>query len=237
MENSWLELRQRADEVLGAQDAVLAVRQDTDVIRDIVPQLLDVSEQVVRGIESSEAAAGQGFVASRQMMLAQRIQSSLDRVFVGGTETAGAIDQFGRDTEEFGRVLESMIRGNTSRGIEAVTSFEARKQLREVATLFATVNDYATRIVDSTPELLRALEASTGVATLSGRVSEAASKLQDAYSGVPGRWSVGQFEVGPTLVVVLGGLAVLIAIMLGTVGHQREPPVVERHSADGKTDA
>ena len=123
-ENAWLELRQRADEVLSTQEAVLTVRQDIDVIRDIIPQLQENSEQVVRNIEESEGAASQVFIASRQMMLAQRIQSSLDRVFVGGTETAGAIDQFGRDTEEFGRVLEGMIRGDASRGINAMSSSE-----------------------------------------------------------------------------------------------------------------
>lgn len=216
VENTWLELRQSADEVLGTQEAVLTVRQDIDVIRDIVPQLQDISDQVVRSLESNEAAGSQIVIASRQMMLAQRIQSSLDRVFVGGTETAGAIDQFGRDTEEFGRVLEGMIRGDTSRGIEPITSPLTRGKLRQVATLFATVNDYATRIVDTTPELLQALEASAGVAGLSGRVSNAAGDLLDAYSTVPGRWSIGQLKIGPTLVVLLGALAVLVAIFLGT---------------------
>jgi twitching motility protein PilJ len=216
VENTWLELRQSADEVLGTQEAVLTVRQDIDVIRDIVPQLQDISDQIVRSLESNEAAGSQIVIASRQMMLAQRIQSSLDRVFVGGTETAGAIDQFGRDTEEFGRVLEGMIRGDTSRGIEPITSPLTRGKLRQVATLFATVNDYATRIVDTTPELLQALEASAGVAGLSGRVSNAAGDLLDAYSTVPGRWSIGQLKIGPTLVVLLGALAVLVAIFLGT---------------------
>lgn len=216
VENTWLELRQSADEVLSTQEAVLSVRQDIDVIRDIVPQLQDISEQIVRSIESNDAAGSQIVIASRQMMLAQRIQSSLDRVFVGGTETAGAIDQFGRDTEEFGRVLESMIRGDTSRGIEPITSPLARGKLRQVATLFATVNDYATRIVDTTPELLKALEASAGVAGLSGKVSNAANDLLAAYSTVPGRWAIGQLKIGPTLVVLLGALAVLVAIFLGT---------------------
>lgn len=215
-ENAWLELRQRADEVLSTQEAVLTVRQDIDVIRDIIPQLQDNSEQVVRNIEESEGAASQVFIASRQMMLAQRIQSSLDRVFVGGTETAGAIDQFGRDTEEFGRVLEGMIRGDTSRGISAMSSSLGRAKLRQVATLFATVNDYATRIVDTTPDLLKALEASSGVANVSAQVGDAATELLEAYSTVPGRWAIGQFKIGPTAVVILGALAVLVAIFLGT---------------------
>jgi twitching motility protein PilJ len=216
VENTWLELRQSADEVLGTQEAVLTVRQDIEVIRDLVPQLQDISEQIVRSLESNDAAGSQIVIASRQMMLAQRIQSSLDRVFVGGTETAGAIDQFGRDTEEFGSVLESMIRGNTSRGIEPITSPLTRGKLRQVAMLFATVNDYATRIVNTTPELLKALEASAGVAGLSGKVSNSAGDLLDVYSTVPGRWAIGQLKIGPTLVVLLAALAVLVAIFLGT---------------------
>jgi twitching motility protein PilJ len=216
VENTWLELRESADEVLSTQDVVLTIRQDIDVIRDIVPQLQGLSERIVGSLESNDAAGSQIVIASRQMMLAQRIQSSLDRVFIGGTETAGAIDQFGRDTEEFGRILEGMIRGDTSRGIEPITSPLARGELRQIATLFATVNDYATRIVDTTPELLKALEASAGVAGLSGKVSDSAAGLLDAYSTVPGRWSIGQLKIGPTVVVLLGALAVLVAIFLGT---------------------
>jgi len=216
-ENAWLELRQSADEVLASQDAILSVRQNIDVIAEVVPRLQDFSEQIVRSLETADVAPHQIYLASRQMMLAQRIQTNLDRVFVGGTETASAIDQFGRDTEEFGQVLEGMIRGNPARNVEAVTEPSARGTVREVATLFATVNDYATRIVDTTPALMTALEVSSTATSVSQRVNTATAALTEAYEAVPGRWSIGDLKIGPPAVAVLGALAVLAAIALGTI--------------------
>lgn len=234
VENAWLDLRQRADEVLAGQDAVLTVRQDIDVIREVVPQLQEFSDQIVRSLESAGVAGDQIYVAARQMMLAQRIQSSVDHLFRGGKETAGAIDQFGRDTEEFGRVLEGMLRGQADRGIEEIEDPETRGKVREVATLFATVNDYATRIVDTAPELLKALEASLGVTESTGRVNAATMTLIEAYGTVPGRWSIGQLKVGPTVVVLLAVLAVLTAVVLAValVGDARRRALDSREQND-----
>ena len=46
MENTWLALRQDADEVLAAQDQLIAVRGQIDVVADVTPQLQELSEQV-----------------------------------------------------------------------------------------------------------------------------------------------------------------------------------------------
>ena len=172
MENTWLALRQDADEVLAAQDQLIAVRGQIDVVADVTPQLQELSEQVAQLLEAAEAPSRQVLIASRQMMLAQRLQTSLTRVFSnsGGDATALAIDRFGTDTEEFGRVLEGMISGAPGARVERVEDPAVRARLAEIAALFATINDYATRIIESTPALLRAFDAASNV----GRDSKAA---------------------------------------------------------------
>ena len=51
-------------------------------------------------------------MASRQLMLTQRIENNMNRVLAGGEGAAAAADRFGRDAARFGSVLEGMLKGS-----------------------------------------------------------------------------------------------------------------------------
>ena len=99
VENRWLALRAYIDEILGNQNSILSIREYVEVINTTVPRLQDVSEEVVQALISAKAEQQQVFVASRQLMLAQRLSDNVSRVLDGGAQTAVAIDRFSRDAQ------------------------------------------------------------------------------------------------------------------------------------------
>ena len=73
MENSWLALRAFVDEILLNQKAILSIREFVEVINREGPRLQQVSEEVVNILVKTKADQQQVYIATRQLMLAQRL--------------------------------------------------------------------------------------------------------------------------------------------------------------------
>ncbi|MES9854992.1 MAG: methyl-accepting chemotaxis protein [Sedimenticola sp.] len=215
VENGWLELRQLTDDILSNKEAILSVQEFINVITELVPQLQALSEEVVSSLVMSGADLAQVAIATRQLMLAERIDKNVSKVLAGGQTTAASIDQFSRDADHFGRVLEAMLEGSDSLGIKPVGDLQAVAMLREVAMLFSSINDHAGEIIQSIPAVLPALEAAVQVTSVSDSVEKAAADLIKAYGSKPGLIEVSGIKAGTPLLTVLGIVAVFFLILLG----------------------
>ena len=215
VENRWLALRAHVDEILVNQGAILSIREFVDVIKNNIPQLQQLSEEVVQILVRSKSDPQQIYVATRQLMIAQRLSDNVGRVLAGGTQTAVAIDQFSQDAERFGRVLRGMMSGDVSMGVKQISNDEAAAKLAQAAKLFRSINDHVVEIVETVPTVLPALEATAEVAPASDAVESAAATFADALNqhGLAGR--LGPVPVGQTLVTILGLLAVVLLLLLG----------------------
>ncbi len=215
VENTWLELRQNADEILAAKEPTLAIGEFSSVISEFIPQLQDLSNEVVQGLINEQASPRQIYIATEQLMLAQRIDTKVNAVLLGGQETASAIDQFSRDGDRFGRVLDGLLEGDPDLGVDKVTNPAAEASLRDVATLFGTINDHAEEIIDNIPAVLPALEAASTVDEVSDRTSDKAEQLITAFGESPGRFQLLGIKAGPGAVALFGAAAALFLILLG----------------------
>lgn len=209
MENAWNELSENADGILRSQDAIVSVGEFIEVINETAPEVVAQFEEIVDILVQLEAPQEQIFIASKQLMLAQRIQYSVNNVLAGGELSTQSLDQFSIDSSQFNDVLNGMIEGNENLGIQKVADEEVQGLLKETAALFSSVNDYAEEIIVLTPELLPALDAASLVASSSDRVNEEANVLLREYSKSPGLWSIGAFQIGPATVTALGALVLI----------------------------
>jgi len=215
LEETWAELKQRADLVLANQEGILTVGEYIKVITELLPQLQVYADDVVKELVASGAPSEQVRIASGQLMLAQRIENNVAKVLAGGEATTRAIDQFGQDAERFGQVMEGMIRGDADLGIAKVGSLVAEQKLREVAMLFTTVAQHAEEIIDITPSVLPAVDAAKEMTEQSDLVNDAAYELSLAYRASPGRLGIAGVKASPLVITALGGLATLFLILLG----------------------
>jgi twitching motility protein PilJ len=215
LESNWLELQGKIDEILKAQENILAIDEFSAIISEFVPQLQELSEELVEVLINSDAPRRQIYIATEQEMLIQRINSNVNLVLEGGQETAAAIDQFSRDADYFGRILQGLIKGDKELGIEKVTDKIAKQRLADVSTLFTTISDNSTEIINNIPDVLPALEAASVVNSLSDTVSNAADELIAAFGESPGRFSFLGIKAGPGMIALFGGAAALFLVVLG----------------------
>jgi len=215
VENRWLALRAYVDDILLNQDAILSIREFVEVINRAIPDLQDASEEAVRILVRAKADQQQIYVATRQLMLAQRLRDNVSRVLDGGTQTALAIDQFTLDTERFGRVLSGMLAGDSDLDIARVDNDEAEAKLAEAAKLFRSISDHVAEIVEAAPNVLPALEATGEMIPASDALDAATGELAAAYKSGEHVDRLGPVRIGPTLVTLLGGLAAVLLLLLG----------------------
>ncbi len=215
LENQWLGLRQNIDEILKAQENIIAIGEFSAVISEFVPQMQELLTELSEVLINSRASSRQIFTVSEQSMLIQRINSNVNQVLEGGQKTAAAIDQFSRDADLFGRVLEGLMNGDRDLGIEKLTDKIARQRLEDVTTLFSTIQDNAAEIIQNIPEVLPALEAASQVNVSSDTTSNAAAALIEAFGDSPGRFGLLGIKAGPGMIAFFGAAAAIFLVLLG----------------------
>ena len=209
-ESDWQKYRADVDIILRGKKPIAEIQELYDVIDSFVPQLLTFSDEVVGVLIKKEGSKRQIYLASRQMMLSQRIKNNLDQVLAGGESAAAAADRFGRDASLFGRVLEGLLKGSKTLRIEKVTDKESISKLREVAMLISAVSANVAGILELSPELFEVKDAANKIEADGNALLKS---LQDMEQSII---SQGDFlDKGQLVGVGFGALAVILIIIGG----------------------
>ncbi|WP_455201216.1 methyl-accepting chemotaxis protein [Kaarinaea lacus] len=206
----WNEFGTNADTILQAEGTIRMLSEFVGAVNETMPTLLAVSDEVVSIMIESGANASQVYVASRQLMLIPRISVNANKVLQGGQGAASAADRFGRDAALFGRVLDAMIKGNKKMNIRRVRDPDARDKLAEVAELFETVHDLVGRILDQTPTLFEAQNASNNMVLKSKELLNVTTNLMDSFTGLENERPINAF-----MGYIFGFVALVLLVVLG----------------------
>jgi twitching motility protein PilJ len=201
----WRKYRKQINAILNGQEPISEVNEYVTYINEFIPQLLAFSDEVVGIFVKTNADPQQVYIASRQLMLTQRIENNLNRVLAGGEGAATAADRFGRDAALFGRVLEGMIAGDEDEGIKQVRNEEAVNKLREVAMLFRTVSDLVGSILEASPQLFEIKDAANNAEKISAQVLKKATDLEQGFIDYNKRLVIWQ---------IVGALSGVVAVVL-----------------------
>lgn len=228
VESSWRRYREDIEIIIGGKQAIAEVRELYQVIDSFIPQMLTYSDEVVGVLMKKQASQRQIYLASRQMMLSQRIKNNLNQVLAGGEAAAAAADRFGRDATQFGRVLEGLLKGSDVLRIEKITDKEAISKLREVAMLISAVSDNVAGILELSPELFEVKDAAGQIGADSLHLLEKLRVLQDEITG-----QSEQLDMIQLIGIACGGISVLLILIGGYLflkdARHREEQAIENN--------
>jgi len=214
--------------ILDGKLAISEVGEFVLVIQEFIPQLLSFSEEVVDLLVARDATPHQVFMASRQLMLTQRIENNMNRVLSGGDGAAAAADRFGRDAARFGAVLEAMLKGSKALRIKKINDEVVRIKLREVAMLFSSVSDHVEAILELSPDLFDVKNSAGEIEGLGVQLLEETEGLEKEIV------EHGKFlEIFRWAGIGAGGLAVIVIILAGVLmvrdSGEREDAALEQN--------
>jgi len=208
LEKNWESFRQSVDFVLGSKDSVaVSVSEIRSAMSEVIPKLQAYDEEIVNMLLDKKADRNTINLATRQLMLSQRIVNNVNLALTGENVEV-AIERFSEDVKEYGAVLDGMVRGNDV--IDMIKSDEVQAKLFEASMLFKTVADNVEELLDMSHDLLEVQHAARAISSQSDDLFAASLRLQNAYSMV-----ASSRVVQPATAYMFGGIALLILFLLG----------------------
>jgi twitching motility protein PilJ len=215
--DAWAPIRAAADTILSRQDLVLDMTQTAQDFNARIPQLTQRMEEIVRALTERNAPAGQIYMATRQMLLADRMLRRVSDILRGGDLAVTAADQFGRDAQMYGRVLDGLLNGNPDMNIRALTDPQARDVLNEVVGIFSEVGANVDKIQGASTELFEVTEAANNVVLDSQGLLEQGKNVAAAFAQLPGS---RQYLPGGNWLSIAFGAAAAIFLFFALASYQ-----------------
>ncbi len=207
---SWQKYNSNTTVIIDARGVVVALREIVKMINENSSQLLALTDEVATLMAEKGATSDQVYIASRQLMLSQRIINNVNRVLEGGEGAVTAADRFGRDAALYGRVINGLLEGDESLNIRAVDDDDVLEKVEEVSDLFDMLGQQVSGILERSPEMFLVSEAIQNVLNDSDALLNSISALDDAYQE-----SMRTRMLSSTIGNALAVLTVLFLVGLG----------------------
>lgn len=211
LRETWGHVNGDAQVILESEETVTGLYQTQSELAATIPQIQFLYNTVNDILLDSGASGEQTYYASRQLLFAERINRSFQKVLQGGDDAAIAAENFGQDVETFGSVLDGMLNGDLMLGIDKVQNSEARAALEEIAVLFQSVKDQVNYVIRSTDALFKVQQASARIFDRSNKLLTQSKLLADAYRAHGERLDIMS---GHYWYSIAGGSLVLIFLFL-----------------------
>jgi twitching motility protein PilJ len=152
---AWNALSEAARQVVDRRQPIIDATQAAQSLQEGLPIVQSRMDEMVRALTERGSSAAQVFVASRQLLLADRMLRRVADIQNAGSGVDAAADGVARDGAIFGQVLDALLNGNDELGIRPVDVAAARQALTEVSEVWAQM----------TPNLQALSAGATDVAT------------------------------------------------------------------------
>lgn len=207
----WEKLKGRIDDVLVHQDAFERLQAHVTRFDESVGSVLSNSEEIGRMLVAEGATPRQVYLASRQLMLIQRIANNIHDILRGlppGLKLSESpqYEAIVNDAAVFEEALDTLLKGNAVLGLTNIRDDDAEHRLQRAAASFRRISEEIGRIVETVPALFEAQNKAESVYTVSREFDHNSAALMDAFIENQERRNVifiGVYSVGITVLLVL----------------------------------
>lgn len=205
----WNEQQKNIDTILKSEKVIRLTKEFVRAVNSVMPKIVLSSEKLINDIISRKSEPNLIFVASHQLLLAQRIISNMSLVGRQDSATKTHINALSKDTKTFRNVLESMLKGNNKKDIVKVRSKVLRQEIKDIIFNFETIEELVTRVNENSISLIQAHIAADKIINNSDNLLSSVNNLIDEYHS-----KTTKHKNIDTLIYSLGGLALTILVAL-----------------------
>ncbi len=207
---NWSKYNDDVNVIIDARGVVIALREIVRLINENSAQLLALTDEVATLMAEKGATPDQVYIASRQLMLSQRIINNVNRVLEGGEGAVTAADRFGRDAALYGRVINGLLEGDASLQIRAVDDDDVLEKVEEVSDLFDMLGQQVSGILERSPEMFLVSEAIQNVLDDSDVLLVSIADLDAVYQD-----EMETRLLSTNIGIIFAALTVLMLVLLG----------------------
>jgi twitching motility protein PilJ len=176
LSDRWQEMNNNALTIINQRERIEELSDISEKFASEIPILQASSDAVVKRLVAINEDRGLIYLASQQLVLADRMLRRMSEILKGGDASIQASDSLDRDARKFNEVMTGMFNGNET--IKAVTDDQAIESLGRVYSAFDSVQaDIAT--VRGAMELFDAQIAATDIEVDTDSFTDDAEQLRD----------------------------------------------------------
>ncbi len=211
LEQIWQRIEVEAERILSRDALVLDLADSAAAFATNIPQLQALSDEAVRMMIQTGTPVGQIYVASRQLVLADRMLRRVNEILSGGAGAITAADAFSRDAVLFDQVLQGLLTGNEELNLPAVRNPDVLGALAEIQPVFEEVKIDVDTILSGSSDLFDVREAADEIFLDSQDLTDQAASLADEYA------TLGEGRLWPSLTagIALAAAALLVLFLVG----------------------
>ncbi|RDS84650.1 methyl-accepting chemotaxis protein [Dyella monticola] len=218
--DAWSQLDGDIGKILSNKAVVLDSSQRADDLSKQLPLLNSNMEQVVNILQQRKGSSADEMLgASRQMLLADRIIRRVQEVLQGGDSAQASADGLSRDAQSYGEVLQGLLQGNQSMGVQQLGDANARKILSEMQGDWQKLSDPVSKLVAAANNLAEVKSAGNQASLDSQNVLLRANDLSEQIGLLPVRRLFPNVWWG--VIGAGGAVAFAILLVIQLVGDQR----------------
>lgn len=163
LDATWQRMDRNAQTIIEREALIMDMSKASAEFIDVLPQIQRLTDEAVRILTQGDAPSEQIFVASRQLVLSDRVLRHLKDILRGGNGIAAAADNFRREVEYFEQMLTALLNGSKSVGVTQVRNAQALNALGQVRELFTAAKPQVDFILASSAGLLEVRGAADGI--------------------------------------------------------------------------
>lgn len=211
LQEIWGNIDNEAERILSRSQLVLDLADAAAEFSTNIPQLQALSDEAVRLMIQTGTPTSQIYLASRQLVLADRMLRRVGEILGGGGGAISAADAFSREAELFDQVLQGLLLGNEELNIAAVRNQQVLDALAEIEPVYEEVKIDVDTILAGSSELFEVRDAADEIFLDSQALTTQANTLADEYA------TLDEGRLWPSLIagIALAGIALLVLFLVG----------------------
>lgn len=211
LDKAWAPLNTNATKILDSKEQVLNTASVAADFNGKMPVLNSRMEEVVKILTEKNGSASQVMIASREMLLADRMQRRVQSILQGGEEAQSAADGLQRDAQFYGAVLAGLIAGNPDLNIRPMDNAAAKEILADINRQWTELaNDAVKKLLDSASALQDVKQASDQTSLDSATMLLKAEPVAKAINDLQSKRLFPNLWFG----AISGALAIALVILL-----------------------
>ncbi|MBX3698552.1 MAG: methyl-accepting chemotaxis protein [Dokdonella sp.] len=203
---AWAPVLTNATKILDGKSLVLDTATTSQEFGSKMPVLNSRMNEVVNILTERNGSAGQVYISTRQMLLADRMIRRVQEIGQGGEDAQSAADGFSRDAALYRSVLDGLIDGAPALNIRPIDQPNAKQILVDVQQQWQSLDEPVSKIIDASTGLQVVKQAADAIFTDSQSVLLKARNVADRLD------TLGTKRTFPN--PLWGGIAAAAAIVL-----------------------
>jgi len=207
LSETWDRIDNNAGSILGRKSVIVALASARQVVQENIPGIQKNTDLAIRSLTQSGAPTNQVVFASRELVLADRVLRRVSEVLQGGSNSVSAADSLRTDRDLFERVLNALLNGDSSLGLQRLRNAQALVALGEVNIQFQILIPQIEIVLNSSSDLFKVRGAADAIFLDSRDAFEQANDLKAAIS------EQAASRIWPSQTLAAAGLALMIAMV------------------------